>query len=193
MDPEKQVGQYNLDIWGLEENLPQVTVNTIIQTRDGYIWLGTAGGLVRFDGVRFKIYDKRRIKEFSSNVIQVLYEDRSGNLWIGTGGGGVILMKDNEFHTYRTAQGLADDIVNVILECRNGNLCVGTAKGLSIFKDGKFETLTITGLENIEIVSIYESRDNSLWIGTRNNGLKCLKNGKPVRFKSPDIPVTGAV
>ncbi len=56
LDPSRTLTQYALDNWSSEDGLPQNTVNVILQTRDGYLWLGTQGGLARFDGVRFKVF-----------------------------------------------------------------------------------------------------------------------------------------
>lgn len=70
--------------FGMEEGLPQSTVNHIIQTRDGYIWLATFGGLVRFDGVSFTTYDRSNTKGMRSDRILHLFEDSKGAIWMGT-------------------------------------------------------------------------------------------------------------
>ena len=72
--------------WGTGAGLPQNSVNAIVQTRDGYLWLGTRDGLARFDGVRFTVFGLR--DGLQSVEIQTLYVDRQGTLWIGTSGGG---------------------------------------------------------------------------------------------------------
>src|SRR5665647_2675502 len=58
LDPAKRISQYSQQAWVLEDGLPQNTVQRAIQTRDGYIWLGTQEGLVRFDGTRFAVFEK---------------------------------------------------------------------------------------------------------------------------------------
>ena len=70
--------------WGTEAGLPQNTVSVILQTRDGYLWLGTQAGLARFDGVRFKVYGLA--EGLPSVQVRALYEDNQGSLWIGTYG-----------------------------------------------------------------------------------------------------------
>ena len=60
--PAKGLAQYRFDKWSTDEGLPQNTVSAILQTRDGYLWLATAGGLVRFDGLRFTVFDKGNTK-----------------------------------------------------------------------------------------------------------------------------------
>jgi ligand-binding sensor domain-containing protein len=57
LDPHKLLTQYSLDVWQVEDGLPQNTIRAIHQTRDGYLWMATEEGLVRFDGVRFTVFD----------------------------------------------------------------------------------------------------------------------------------------
>src|SRR4030095_8584967 len=89
LDPRKALTQYGLDTWTTEDDLPQNSVNTIVQTRDGYLWLGTYGGVARFDGVRFVTYDSGNTESLHSNGIQALVEGRDGSVWIGTNSGGL--------------------------------------------------------------------------------------------------------
>jgi len=58
LDPAKAITQYRHDVWAVEQGLPQNTVPAITQTADGYIWFGTELGIVRFDGLQFKVFDK---------------------------------------------------------------------------------------------------------------------------------------
>src|SRR5258707_14859881 len=88
LDPQKAITEYVHDVWTAENGLPQNTVATVTQTRDGYLWLGTYEGLVRFDGVKFTVFDMSNTPAMKSNQIRVLYEGHDGSLWIGTQGGG---------------------------------------------------------------------------------------------------------
>src|SRR5215470_10686666 len=74
---------YSLRTWQTEEGLPQNSVTALVQTQDGYIWLGTYGGLVRFDGARFVVFDSDNTPALKDNRITSLFEDRSRSLWIG--------------------------------------------------------------------------------------------------------------
>lgn len=73
--------------WGTEAGLPQNSVNAMVQTRDGYLWLATRDGLARFDGIRFKVYGLEQ--GLPSVDISSLLEDHEGALWIGTLGSGL--------------------------------------------------------------------------------------------------------
>src|SRR5882757_5764582 len=73
--------RYLHDVWTTENGLPQNDVTNLIQTRDGYLWLGTNGGLVRFDGIRFTVFDTGNTPELRSSRILSLCEDRDGMVW----------------------------------------------------------------------------------------------------------------
>jgi ligand-binding sensor domain-containing protein len=84
--------------WQTEDGLPQNTVNDILQTRDGFLWVGTSGGQVRFDGVRFRNFGLQ--DGLRSVQIFRLAEDRDGILWVGTAGGGLSRWENGRFSTF---------------------------------------------------------------------------------------------
>ena len=88
LDPTKAITQYVHDVWTNKNGLPQNSILCMTQTRDGYLWFGTYEGLVRFDGVRFTVFDKINTKVLPSRWITTLVEDQEGGLWIGTDRGG---------------------------------------------------------------------------------------------------------
>jgi ligand-binding sensor domain-containing protein len=91
LDPAKAITQYAHDVWRDRDGLPQNTVQAIVQTRDGYLWLGTEAGLARFDGARFTVFDRKNTPELGHDHILALHESRDGGLWIGTRRGGLLL------------------------------------------------------------------------------------------------------
>src|SRR5689334_24733087 len=88
--------------------LPQVTIRAITQTQDGYLWIGTYNGLIRFDGVRSIRFDLANTRALSSDGVPLLYEDRLGDLWLGTDDGGVMRYREGEFQSFGTEHGLSD-------------------------------------------------------------------------------------
>ena len=184
LDPGKKITQYICDTWGIEANLPQSTVMTIIQDKQGYLWLGTQEGVARFDGVRFKVYNKRNTKQISNNWIRVLYEDSSGNLWIGTYGG-LVRLANETFTAYTTVDGLSNNIILSICEDREKNLWIGTEKGLNRMREDRITPYSIEpGLTNSIVQAIYEDREGGLWFGTRGSGLCHLEKGKFTTYTS---------
>jgi ligand-binding sensor domain-containing protein len=87
LDPEKSLTQYTMSAWGIEDGLPQNTVRSVLQTRDGYLWFGTQEGLARFDGVNFKVFDMMTAPTMRSSYIGTSLEDRAGRLWVATSEG----------------------------------------------------------------------------------------------------------
>ncbi len=95
---------YHVDSWQVDDGLPQSSVLAIIQTHDGYLWLGTAGGLVRFDGTQFKVFTPNNSPGLPSNRILSLYEDHAGTLWIGTIEGYLIKYSGGRFQSCSPAE-----------------------------------------------------------------------------------------
>ncbi len=85
-----------VETWTTKDGLPQSSVISLIQARDGYLWLGTLEGLVRFDGVRFTVFDENNTPGLGSSRIVHLFEDSQTNLWIGTEAAGVVLAWDGK-------------------------------------------------------------------------------------------------
>jgi signal transduction histidine kinase/ligand-binding sensor domain-containing protein len=161
---QEKPAKYLHDVWNTENGLPQNDVTQLIQTRDGYIWLGTNGGLVRFDGIRFTIFDSGNTPELRSNRILALAEDRDGTLWIGTQNGGLTSYGQGKFKTYTTKDGLPDESIFSISADRQGNLWLSPG-GLLRLTNGRFTLYTThdglpsngTGYLNTE------APDGSLW------------------------------
>ena len=189
LDPARPLRSYIHSSWQPDDGLPQSYVQSILQTRDGYLWLGTQSGLVRFDGVSFTVFDSQNTLQIKDNNIQALYEDQDGSLWIGTDGGGLVCFRDNRFTCYTTADGLADNIVEAICQDHSGSLWIGTLKGLTRFSKGVFNRYTVQdGLANDSVLSICEGSDGSIWIGTEG-GLSHLTGGRFTTFnKKAGLP-----
>lgn len=175
-----------LDVWKTDKRLPQSSVTAIIQTSDGYIWIGTFGGLTRFDGINFTVFDAGNTAGLKSNRILALYEDREKNLWIGTERGGLTKYAAGKFVNYAMKDGLPSDNVASIDEDRDGNIWIGTERGLTKFAGTAFETFTKKdGLPDDPVSRIAEAADGALWFGT-NAGVVRMKNGQFTTFTPED-------
>jgi ligand-binding sensor domain-containing protein/signal transduction histidine kinase len=151
--------------WNTQTGLPQNTVNAIVQTQNGYLWLATQEGLARFDGVRFTSYGLQ--DGLPSVEINALCEDHQGTLWIGTSGG-LSRQFNGEFENVPLPQRLAtSDVVTELMEDSAGLLWVGTRNGVGIYKDGNFiENPDLAGLGQTVVLSLAQSHDGAVWIGT---------------------------
>ncbi|AXC11341.1 putative two-component system sensor kinase [Acidisarcina polymorpha] len=166
LDPQKDLGQYGHRAWQTDSGLPQNTVHAVIQTQDGYIWLGTEGGLVRFDGFEFVIYDKQAPAFLRSESINSLFEDKDGDLWIGTNDG-LVRRRGNHFTNYGASNGLPSNTVGSIFQDHRGKIWVVTLEGIASYQGGEqFRSFPMSdGITNPK--SLAEALDGSFWIGTR--------------------------
>jgi signal transduction histidine kinase/ligand-binding sensor domain-containing protein len=89
-----------VDAWSTADGLPQSSVIAITQTRDGYLWLGTLNGLVRFDGNSLTTFDVNTTPGLPGNVVVFLFEDRRTNLWAGTANAGLCRIKNGVVQTF---------------------------------------------------------------------------------------------
>lgn len=134
--------QYRFDSWTMADGLPQNSVTALVQTRDGYLWFTTIDGLVRFDGLRFTVFDRSNTPAITSNRFLSLHEDAEGTLWAGTEYGGLGRYRDGEFSAFTTAQGLpSNDIEEIRGEIRGtatGGVFIRTPGGYGLVREGKF-------------------------------------------------------
>jgi signal transduction histidine kinase/ligand-binding sensor domain-containing protein/CheY-like chemotaxis protein len=187
LDPHKAITQYGHDVWEVKDGLPQNSVQAILQSRDGYLWLGTQEGLVRFDGVRFRVYDKRNTPGILHNSIQCLLEDRDGAVWFGTFVGGLTRLKGDRATSVTTREGLSSDQVWSLFGDDDGTVWVGTNAGLNRLKDGRITVYhTQDGLTDDQIWAIAKTTDGSLWFGTHRGGLNRLKDGRFSSYTTKD-------
>src|ERR1035437_344005 len=116
--------------WQSQDGLPEETVQAFAQTPDGYLWVGTSGGLLRFDGARFRLFAHENTPAFGENSVFCLLAGRDGRLWIGTDGSGLIEWQNGVFQAYSTEKGETSDFVRALAEDHNGLLWVATDDGL---------------------------------------------------------------
>lgn len=129
--PDRMVRQ----VWQTEQGLPQVSVTSIAQTRDGYLWVGTFGGLARFDGARFTVYDAGNTPGFAGNRILSLFVDRDDVLWIGSETG-LTRMDQGRFFPLTVADGLPSGHVTSIAQDGAGVVWLGTTLGVAAIRGG---------------------------------------------------------
>src|ERR1051325_6473149 len=124
--------------WTTDDGLPQHRIACLKQTRDGYLWLGTWYGLVRFNGVSFKVFNSYNTPEFKESTINALAEDARGKLWVGTGNG-LLSYRDHQFHHYGINDGLPSPKVWRLATGPSGALWIQAGESLMRFDQGKFD------------------------------------------------------
>lgn len=157
---------YTRHLWQVPDGLPEQTVQAFAQTADGYLWIGTTGGLLRFDGTRFTVFDRQNTPELRENSIFCLAVGRGGKLWIGTEGGGVLSYDAGHFRSWVVPPGQSNDFVRVISQDPDGVVWAGTDRGLLRLSGDHFEQVDSTAsIPPISVHSIFRDRDGHQWVG----------------------------
>ncbi len=194
LDPTRSLNQFSYQTWQTGSGLPQNTVHSILQSRDGYVWLATEGGLVRFDGVQFTVFDTRNTPALKSDNIRSLVEDQEGSLWVATPEG-VYVRRGGEFSNVSGHTGAAVSNVLALYRDHLARIWAIEPEGLEAWsidphKPAKAERLRwqegsprLTGAMAADI-------NGTILVGSEN-GLRVSQNGR-LRELTTNLPV-GAV
>ena len=188
--PSKAIDFLHHKVWTMEDGLPINSLNSITQSADGYLWIGSEGGLIRFDGVKFDVFNHENVPFITGDIVSAVLEDKQGTLWVATRGDGVIRRQNGTFDAFTEASGLLSNQVSCLLESSDGLIWLGTRGGLNLVKEGTLspvslpETLTTTW-----ITCLMEDKQSRVWVGTfgdgvlmlqyRDNELECEPVGPP--------------
>lgn len=114
--------------WQTEDGLPEDSATAMVQTSDGYLWFGTFNGLVRFDGVKFTVYDQENTPGLPSSAIVNLHLDKKGRLWVSTYGG--LVVRDGAHWQVLTSEDMnKGEYVRTFTERANGDLLLTKFNG----------------------------------------------------------------
>ncbi len=182
LDPALELDEYSIETFSAENGLPQSSVLALVQTRDGYLWLGTYEGLARFDGHAFTVFDKGNTPEMESNGVKALLEDRDGGLWVGTTAG-LLRRGPNGFERFDERHGLRSNSILCLFEDHAGVLWVGTTSGLYRGQRGRFRPVTPgRGFSSGYIAALAEDGAGGLWVGTGRGLNRLRSDGKAEAF-----------
>jgi ligand-binding sensor domain-containing protein/signal transduction histidine kinase len=155
-----------VDVWTSKEGLPENAVISVIQTKDGYLWLGTLNGLVRFDGNRFTVFNQNNTPGLNSDRIVHLFEDSHTNLWIGTDTAGVALVQDGKIKNFDLGRAGHEGRLLSACEDAAGAVWLYTADArLGRYRDGKLETLNLNFNSPAICRMIIAEKTGPLWLG----------------------------
>jgi ligand-binding sensor domain-containing protein/two-component sensor histidine kinase len=157
---------YARTLWHVSDGLPEDTVQAISESLTEQLWIGTTGGLVRFDGAHIHIYGNGPERHLPVNSIFCLTVDRDGVLWAGTEGGGLLRIDSGGWRAYSRADGLENGFVRSVLQDSEGKLWVGTDDGLFRQHGERFERQNLeTPATPLAVHDIIEDRTHRIWIG----------------------------
>lgn len=152
----------------MENGLPQNTVQAIVQTRDGFLWLGTEAGLVRFDGVNFAVFDEHSTPALPSGDIRCLLATKDGSLWIGTGDG-LARMSEDAVTTFTTGQGLPAKGIRALIQTGDNKVWAWTDAGLAHYAGDRF-TPSDLGFQASAISVVMPDAQGGLWVEAGSAG-----------------------
>ena len=193
LDPAKSLFQYNCQTWRRQSGLPANGVNAIAQSKDGYLWLGTPNGLVRFDGSDFTLLDLGQSPGLRSRVATGLSTSSRGGFWFGLersafgycDGAGVSLLGQE-------AWGGANLNVHSVLETREGDLWVAAETlAARLSQQTRFDIILNTpdsqSVLRFDVTALYQDALGRVWLGTARRGLFYWLNGILTRFPDPAL------
>jgi len=153
--------------WTIDEGLPMNTVNAVIQTPDGYLWVGTESGLCRFDGIWFETFNQENTPTFCGSVITSFLVDKTGSLWVATRGDGVIRYQNNAFEPLTEKNGLLSNETWTMIESLDGSIWIGSMNGINRIIKGRITVFPLPRkLAHLAVKSLLEDRKGRIWVGT---------------------------
>jgi signal transduction histidine kinase/ligand-binding sensor domain-containing protein len=142
VEPSTSLADYARQSWVMENGLPQNTVQALAQTRDGFVWLGTEAGLVRFDGIAFQVFDHNSSPQLPGSDVRCLLVTTDGALWIGTSEG-LARWKNGRIVAFTTSDGLPANGIRELKQTSDGQLLVSTDLGWAKLNGERFVGVTI--------------------------------------------------
>jgi signal transduction histidine kinase/ligand-binding sensor domain-containing protein len=173
---DRNIGQYVHRSWNVERGLPHGTVRAVTQTSDGYLWIATYYGLVRFNGEELRVYDRSGHPTLANNNIMTLCRTADDTLWLGTMAG-VVHFRDGHFETVIGDRGA--DVIQALLPDPDGSLWVGMMHGtLTHYANGKATAVHLPGPAG-SVTALARDR-NGLWVGTSRGLIFLGRDGNSI-------------
>ena len=179
VDGRRGLSQYVHDSWGADKGFTGGTIFAIAKSRDGYLWLGTEHGLVRFDGFEFTAVPAPLPDGRHAGAVRGFVEDANGELWVRLDGPRMLRYQNGAFDDPVEKFGLSDAAFTAMSQDTRGELLLwGPRSGTLRFQNGRFDRIAAcAGFSGI-VISILDSTDGTLWLGARDAGLYRIQNGK---------------
>jgi ligand-binding sensor domain-containing protein/signal transduction histidine kinase len=187
LDPDRDLSQYTCRNWSRQSGLPGNGVNAIAQTSDGYLWLGTSAGLVRFDGVEFEQLSSK----LQTPTVTALAASKNGGLWLGLRDGALAYSDGRNISPWEQEEwGGANLNVNALLESSNGDLWVAATSLAGRLNPAKnfLGVLPQDGNTNYyDVHAVGEDSQGRIWLGTAQGGAFYWQNGELAKFPDPAL------
>ncbi len=157
--------EYTRTVWRVSDGLPEDTVQALAESSNGLLWIGTTGGLARFDGTHMQIYGQGTAQPLSVNSIFCVTLGKDGSLWAGTEGGGLLRLRGDKLKVYSARDGLTEGFVRTVFEDDRGRVWVGTDDGLFVLEGERLRRVDQGAIAPMGVHSITEDRNHRIWAG----------------------------
>ncbi len=176
-DPTERITQYVHDVWQTDDGLPANDVQAIVHGHDGFLWLATRGGLVRFDGVRFRVFNMVSTPAFDTDDLCALVAGPDGSLWVGSRGAGLYRYRGGRVTSYPAPDPARSDLRALAVD-HAGQLWAGSLGGLLRIAGDQLEAVASPLLRGADVRAFHVDADGTLWIGTRRRGVFSYRGGR---------------
>ena len=181
VDPTGKAEGFSAIVYNNPNGLPTSEANAIAETSEGFIWIGSYAGLIRYDGNTFERIDSTT----GIASVRSLYVDSGDRLWIGTNDSGLFLMTKGELYHWDKAEGLKSSSVRTITEDAEGNICAGSTAGIAVIdKELKLSDLSDERIVSQTIRELRRGADGLVYGLTSAGDLFTLKGGEVKSFLS---------
>jgi len=177
---------YARTVWKAADGLPEDTVESLVESKDGSLWIGTTGGLAKTGGGRIRT-------PIQTPSVTCMMSGLDHSLWIGTEGSGLLRLVGKRPRVFFLQEGLTNGFVRAIFQDSRGQLWVGTDRGLFVLKEQRLERVPIrVASSDFAVRSIAEDEDGRLWIGGAEL-VSIERDGHQERYALPGQPADRTV
>lgn len=174
------LSDYFTETWSTHSGLPHNSINSVVQTQDGYIWIATWEGLARFNGREFQLFTRTEIANLPDSGLRSLVALENGDLYIAGARGSIALRQDERWHTLPKTNAM----VNHVLKTSSNELWLALeGKGVVYRHSSTLEDVTL--LADISVYRLLEDNDGVIWAAT-SRGLYKIKNKQVYKIPASD-------
>ncbi|HEX5423322.1 MAG TPA: two-component regulator propeller domain-containing protein [Bryobacteraceae bacterium] len=204
LNRDRTFNQYIATRWSARDSFPGGAINAIAQTPDGYLWIGAENGLVRFDGISFRLIDHSNSPSLPPGHVLGLFVDAEGSLWVRMQTPYLMRYRDGSFEQMYPAKvpppfSSARELgATAAIRGASGGALIATPGAPLRYIAGKFTPVLFSGAARGTPTSIAETADGAVWIGMRDTGLFCVRDGHGSQVGLPNqkvnalLPVAGS-
>jgi signal transduction histidine kinase/ligand-binding sensor domain-containing protein len=177
--PSRPLSQSSIDQWTGKDGLISNNLTSVVQATDGFLWITTYNGLLRFDGNMFTLFDRENVPFLQSDAFYRGYVD-GNRVWFTTQGSGIIIYENNKLKPY-LPEALPKSIRCLLISGKD--MWAGSNNnGLYLVRDSVVTKITFEAVSDISIMSLAQDNENNLWVATNGNGVIKIKGEQVEQF-----------